>query len=82
VAVRQGPVLARNLRAAAEGRALEAYRPQRDWLILLATGNRRALGTRNGLTFGGRWVWWWKDRIDRRFMARYRVLAETRGERG
>lgn len=73
VAVRQGAVLARNLRAAAEGRALEAYRPQRDWLILLATGDGRALGTRNCLTFGGRWVWWWKDRIDRRFMARYRT---------
>jgi selenide,water dikinase len=80
VAVRQGAVLARNLRAAAEGRGLEAYRPQRDWLILLATGDGRAIGTRNGLTFGGRWVWWWKDRIDRRFMARYRVSAETRGE--
>ena len=82
VAVRQGPVLARNLRAAAEGRALEAYRPQRDWLILLATGDGRALGTRNGLVFAGRWVWWWKDRIDRRFMARYWVSAETGGERG
>ncbi len=82
VAVRQGPVLARNLRAAAEGRGLEAYRPQRDWLILLATGDGRAIGTRNGLTFGGRWVWWWKDRIDRRFMARYRVSAQARGERG
>jgi selenide,water dikinase len=82
VAVRQGLVLARNLRAAAEGRGLEPYRPQPDWLILLATGDGRALGTRNGFTFGGRWVWWWKDRIDRRFMARYRVSAETRGESG
>jgi selenide,water dikinase len=70
-AVRQGPVLARNLRAAAEGRALEEYEPQREWLVLLATGDGRALGTRNGLVFGGRWVWWWKDVIDRRFMARY-----------
>jgi selenide,water dikinase len=70
-AVRQGPVLARNLHAAAEGRALEAYEPQRDWLVLLSLGDGRALGTRNGLVFGGRWVWWWKDWIDRRFMARY-----------
>lgn len=70
-AVRQGPVLARNLRAAAEGRALESYRPQRDWLVLLATGDGRAIGTRNGLVFDGRWVWWLKDRIDRGFMARY-----------
>ncbi|WP_137179836.1 FAD-dependent oxidoreductase [Roseomonas sp. AR75] len=71
VAVRQGPVLARNLRAAAEGRTLEDYVPQRDWLVLLSLGDGRALGTRNGLVFSGRWVWWWKDWLDRRFMARY-----------
>jgi selenide,water dikinase len=39
--------------------------------VLLATGDRRALGTRNGVVVGGRWVWWLKDRIDRAFMARY-----------
>lgn len=75
VAVRQGPVLARNLRAAAEGRELERYVPQREWLVLLSLGDGRALGTRNGLVFGGRWVWWWKDWIDRRFMARYQAVA-------
>ena len=75
-AVRQGPVLARNLRAAAEGRALERFRPQRDWLVLLSLGDGHALGTRNGLVFGGAWVWWWKDWIDRRFVARYRREPE------
>ena len=70
-AVRQGPVLAHNLRAAAEGRPLRPYAPQRAFLMLLATGDGRAIGTRNGWVFGGRWAWWWKDRIDRRFMARY-----------
>jgi len=71
-AVRQGPVLASNLRAAAEGGRLVRYRPQRHGLVLLSLGDRRALGTRNGLVIGGRWVWWWKDMIDRRFVARYR----------
>ncbi len=71
VAVRQGPVLARNLRAAAEGRALRPYRPQSDWLVLLSLGDRRAIGTRNGVVVGGRAAWWLKDWIDRRFMARY-----------
>ena len=33
-------------------------------------GDDRAPGTRNGLVFGGHWVWRWKDWIDRRFMAR------------
>jgi selenide,water dikinase len=70
-AVRQGPVLARNIYALSEGRTPESYRPQRSWLVLLATGDRRALGTRNGVVVGGRWVWWLKDRIDRAFMARY-----------
>ncbi len=70
-AVRQGPVLAANLRAAAEGRPLSRYAPQKEWLVLLSLGDGRAIGTRNGLVFAGRWVWWWKDWIDRRFMARY-----------
>jgi selenide,water dikinase len=70
-AVRQGPVLAANLRAAAQGEALGTFRPQRHFLVLLALGDGRAIGTRGGLVFGGRWVWWWKDRIDRGFMRRY-----------
>jgi selenide,water dikinase len=72
-AVRQGPVLAHNLRAAALGEKLRTYEPQRAWLVLLSTANRRAIGTRNGLVFGGRWVWWLKDRIDRGFVARYQA---------
>lgn len=70
-AVRQGPVLARNLRAVADGKAPTPYQPQKDFLVLLSLGDGRALGTRSGFVFGGRWVWWLKDRIDRRFMARY-----------
>ncbi len=70
-AVRQGPVLAANLRAVAMGVAPRPHVPQRDYLRLLSLSDGRALGTRNGFVFGGRWVWWLKDRIDRRFMARY-----------
>lgn len=66
-------LLARKLRAA-EGRALENRPPQRDWLVLLSLGDGHALGTRNRVVFGGRWMWW-KDWIDRRFMARYQEAA-------
>jgi selenide,water dikinase len=73
-AVRAGPVLADNLRAALSGRALRRYRPQREALYLLSTGPAHAIGIRNGLVFGGAWAWRWKDRIDRRFLRRYRDL--------
>ncbi len=75
-AVREGPILAANLRARYEGGRLRRYRPQRDFLALLNLGERRALGAKRGLAFAGPWVWRWKDRIDRRFVERFRALTE------
>jgi selenide,water dikinase len=71
-AVRAGPVLADNIRTTLTGSTLRPYRPQRDALYLISTGGPHAVGTRNGLVLGGRWVWRWKDWIDRRFMQRFR----------
>jgi selenide,water dikinase len=45
-------------------------------MYLVSTGDKSAIGTRNGLTFGGAWVWRWKDWIDRRFMDRFNALPE------
>ena len=70
-AVRAGPVLAANLRAALEGRALRTHVPSRRYLALISAGDRYAIGTRDGFSFEGEWVWRWKDRIDRAFVARY-----------
>jgi selenide,water dikinase len=81
-AVRAGPVLADNLRRTLTGQPLRPFRPQRDALYLVSTGDRRAIGTRNGLTFGGAWAWRWKDWIDRRFMRRFKDLPENRGGAG
>lgn len=69
-AVRQAPVLAHNLRAALSGRPLRRYRPQRDHLKLISTGERSAVADKWGLRVSGRWLWRLKDRIDRRFMDR------------
>jgi selenide,water dikinase len=72
-AVRQGPVLARNLRAAlGAGRAVP-YVPQRTFLSLLNTADGRALLRWHGVVGHSRPAWWLKDHIDRRFVRRYRV---------
>ena len=73
-AVRQAPVLFENLRRTVLGQALASYRPQRDFLSLLATGGRSAIACRGPLVVEGDWVWRWKDRIDGAFMARFRTL--------
>ena len=75
-AVRSGPPLAGNLRRLLEGKRPVAYRPQREALYLISTGERYALGARNGFTFEGAWVWTLKDFIDRRFMAKFNELPE------
>ena len=70
-AVRQAPVLYQNLRRYVQQKNLIRYRPQRSFLSLLACGDRFALArpkTQRPM-LSGRWVWRWKDRIDRRFMA-------------
>lgn len=78
-AVRQGPVLARNLEQALSGGRLERYRPQRDFLTLLNLGDGTALGCKWGVSFEGAWVMRLKDRIDRAFMRRFQVLEADGG---
>lgn len=75
-AVREGPVIADNLNRILAGAVPRAFRPQREALYLISTGERYAIGSRNGLTFAGRWVWRWKDWIDRRFMRQFSDLPE------
>ena len=70
-AVRQGPVLADNLRAALAGVPMRQYIPQPQSLALISTGDQYAIAARGRWAIGGRWVWTWKDTIDRKFMARY-----------
>ncbi|MCP5145131.1 MAG: FAD-dependent oxidoreductase [Gammaproteobacteria bacterium] len=72
-AVREGPILAHNLRAAAEDRRLVRYRPQRNFLSILSAGEKHAVATRGRFSIAGDWVWRWKHWIDSRFMQRYRV---------
>ena len=70
-AVRAAPVLLANLRATLTGDALQKFQPQRDYLKLISLGDRSALADKWGLRSGGAWLWRMKDRIDRRFMAKF-----------
>jgi selenide,water dikinase len=67
-AVRSGAVLGHNLVAFCTGQPLTPWRPQSRALYLISTGDRRALAVWGRWTAQGRWVWQWKDRIDRRFV--------------
>ncbi len=70
-AVRAGPLLAANLRAAARGDALVEWSPQRRALALLSCGDKGAVAAWWRLSASGAWVWRWKDHIDRRFIRRF-----------
>lgn len=67
-ALRQGKTLARNLRQLVQGQPPAPYRPQRHALLLLSCGRRYAIAQRGGWSAEGRWVWWWKNFIDRRWV--------------
>lgn len=70
-AVRAAPVLARNLRAALDGAPLARHVSSRRYLAIVSAGSRHAVAAWNGFAVSGAWCWFWKERIDRRFVARY-----------
>jgi selenide, water dikinase len=71
-AVRQGLPLAENLRRSLLGQPSQAFVPQKEFLSLLGTGDRRAFASRGALSLGAYgWIWNWKEAIDRRFMGQF-----------
>jgi pyridine nucleotide-disulfide oxidoreductase family protein len=75
-AVHAGPVLAANLLAALQGMApVRSYMPRRRSLYLLACGGQHAIASWGCFSVEGAWVWRWKDRIDRGFIARFSYPA-------
>jgi pyridine nucleotide-disulfide oxidoreductase family protein len=72
-AVRAGPPLANNLLASLEGAPLRAYHPQRRALYLISTGAQHAVASWGPWAVGGGWLWQWKDRIDRAYIAQFRT---------
>ncbi|MBA2675950.1 FAD-dependent oxidoreductase [Ramlibacter sp.] len=79
-AVRAGPVLAKNLRALCEGEPPQPWSPQQRALYLISTGDQQAVAAWGRWSWRGAWVWRWKDRIDRQFVAGFGA-DHARGEK-
>ncbi|MBN3892168.1 MAG: FAD-dependent oxidoreductase [Nostoc sp. JL31] len=72
-AVRQGKPLFENLQRILLGKPLKSYKPQKQYLSLIGTGDKQAIATRGTLTLPAhKLLWCYKDWIDRRFMERFR----------
>lgn len=76
-AVRQGPVLAKNIVAKFENGPLLAFKPQKHFLSLLTTGDRHAVASWGPFFAHGKWVWSWKNHIDRAFIAHFNLKPMT-----
>ncbi len=73
-AVRQAETLFHNLRALLLKQPLQDYQPQDGFLSLLALGEKQATGAQSFMSFSGRWVWYWKNAIDVKFMNQFHNL--------
>lgn len=72
-AVRAGPILARNLVAVSRDEPLQPYLPRKRSLYILASPPDSAIASWGALSVEGKWVWRWKDHIDRNFIDRFRA---------
>ena len=76
-AVRQAPVLWHNLQATLDGKPLQEFHAQRDFLKILNTGDGKALLEYKGFSIHARWCMKLKTWIDKRFIAPYQIDAPT-----
>jgi NADH dehydrogenase FAD-containing subunit len=71
-AVREAPYLYNNIVCFVENKQLIPYVPQKDYLSIISTGNRTGVMSLSGLVLSGRVPWMLKDKIDKRFVKKYK----------
>ena len=80
MAVRAGQYLAKALVQKIQGRHVSPFRPQRHWLTLLNLGDGEAIAVRGSLAYKGASLFKLKDRIDQKFMARFKPRKMSSAE--
>ena len=73
-AVRQGIPLAKNLARSLRNQTLKSFRPQKQFLSLISTGEPYAVAARGPWSAEGAWLWHIKNWIDCRFMRQFSDL--------
>jgi selenide,water dikinase len=71
-AVRQGQPLFNNLQQIILGKPLKSYIPQKYYLSLIGTGDKKAIASWGYFGWQSSWLWTWKDHIDRKFMTQFK----------
>ena len=71
-AVRQGQPLFENLKRSLQEKPLKPFIPQKEFLILIGTGDQQAIASKGGFNLGPNYLFWrWKDYIDQKFMSQF-----------
>lgn len=73
-AVRENPVLFKNLMATLDGNSLEPFDPGGPYLLIFNLGGGTGILRKNWLQFGGRPAFIIKDYIDRKFMREFQAI--------
>lgn len=75
-AVRQGAILKYNLTAAATQKPFKAYKPQKNFLSLVSSGDKYAIASRGSWSYQSAWLWTIKNWIDQQFMDKFNKLPD------
>nr|WP_320010284.1 FAD-dependent oxidoreductase [uncultured Desulfobulbus sp.] len=70
-AVRQNPVLFHNLLAALENRQFESFLSGGSYMLIYNLGKGEGIFSKWGLSFSGKFAFYLKDKIDRKFIQRF-----------
>ncbi|XLQ12511.1 MAG: selenide, water dikinase SelD [cyanobacterium endosymbiont of Epithemia adnata isolate EadnSB Bon19] len=74
-AVRQGKPLFKNLQNIILKESLISYQPQKYFLSLIGTGDKRAIASWGHLGWESSILWYWKNYIDRQFMQQFQKIS-------